>query len=116
MGFKKNAIIIAIILLILSLVGIGIALTKATKTKEWPPQLNECPDYWDLVGDKCKNTLNIGSEDCGGDEGINPLQDNTKTSRCERYNEINVLNGTLECNNKISWDGVTNNNDDCPIA
>jgi len=112
MGFKKTSIIVAIILLILSLVGIGIALTKASQNKDWPPQINKCPDYWDLSGNKCENTLKIGSDTCAP-IGLDPLEDKSKTNRCAKFNEINTLNGSTQCGGKITWDGVTNNNKDC---
>ena len=114
MSFKKMAVIISIILLILSLVGIGFALSKASQNKEWPPQMGKCPDYWDLIGDKCINTLNIGSDEEGSScapTGMNPLEDNSKTSKCAKYNEINQLNATTSCDNKITWDGITNSSE-----
>ena len=113
MSFKKSAVIISIILLILSLVGIGFALSKASQNKEWPPQMSKCPDYWDYddIKQKCMNTLNIGSGDEDTDcapEGMDPLEDNSKTSRCAKYDQINNLNATTVCANKITWDGITN--------
>ena len=102
MGFKKSAVIISIILLILSLVGIGLALSKASQNKEWPPQISKCPDYWDYDDSikKCMNTLNIGSgeqdTECAP-EGMNPLEDSSKTSRCSRYDAVLNQNSDSRC-------------------
>lgn len=111
MGFKKSVVIISIILLILSLVGIGLALSKASQNKEWPPQISKCPDYWDLSGNKCINTLNIGSgeedTECAPN-GMDPLEDSSKTSRCARYDAVLSQNADSNCAGKITWDGITN--------
>ena len=62
MIFQKLILTIAIISLIVILVVIGIALSKANAKTIWPPIVSECPDYWiDMSGngEACLNIHNL---------------------------------------------------------
>ena len=49
-GFQKFVLYAAIIILIITLVVIGVALSKAHNSILWPPMTPECPDYWAIQG------------------------------------------------------------------
>ena len=44
-GFQKFVLFAAIIVLIITLIFIGMALTYS-QDKNWPPLIPECPDFW----------------------------------------------------------------------
>ena len=64
-GFQKFVLYAAIIILIITLVVIGVALSKAHNSILWPPMTPECPDYWAIQGTGdaavCVNTKGLGS-------------------------------------------------------
>ena len=46
MSIQKIMLIVAIILLIIALIGIGIALYNRKYDDKYPPVVAKCPDYW----------------------------------------------------------------------
>ena len=64
-GFQKFVLYAAIIILIITLVVIGVALSKAHNSIMWPPMTPECPDYWAIQGTGdaavCANVKGLGS-------------------------------------------------------
>lgn len=107
MEFQKTVLTIAIILLIVILVLIGIALSKAHVGDQWPPIVGECPDYWvDLSGNgaACYNKHSLGR--CNlpskGDKNTMNFNQSPFTSgntTCTKYNWANTCN--------VTWDGIT---------
>ena len=63
-GFQKIVLFSAIIILIISLIIIGTALSYAKNTT-WPPMVPNCPDYWLIDGSgnesKCINIKDLGT-------------------------------------------------------
>ena len=107
MGFQKIVLTIAIGVLIIIMVIIGIALSKATYGESWPPIVGDCPDYWvDMSGNgsaclnthhlgRCNipsegnpNTMNFSTDPFTGDEGL-----------CSKYK------WAKSCG--VTWDGIT---------
>jgi len=107
MSFQKIVITIAIILLILTLVFIGYALSKSKAEAVWPPMIGDCPDYWiDLSGNgaKCVNTHSLGTcniPTAGEDNSMDfsaPVFSGANSS-CAKY--------TWAKNCGVTWDGLT---------
>lgn len=106
-AFQKFVLLTAIIILIIALVFIGTALSKA-KNGTWPPLTPECPDYWIIDGSgnntKCINIKDLGT--CPPQQGNKHLIMNFNTNaftgsngNCAKYTWAN------KCN--VSWDGIT---------
>jgi len=106
-SFQKIVLIIAIVILIISLVSIGIILSKS-KNKQWPPNTPECPDYWMIDGSGnnsiCVNIKDLGT--CKPQSGqkhltmnFNNAPFNGDQGNCSKYNWAKACN--------ISWDGIT---------
>lgn len=65
MNFQRIVLAIAVIGLIISLVVVGVMLSKMYYGEEWPPQISTCPDYWvdlspEQTGAKCYNAHRLG--------------------------------------------------------
>ena len=107
-GFQKIVLFSAIIILIISLVIIGIALSYAKSNSVWPPIVPDCPDYWSIDGSgnnaRCLNVKDLGT--CRPTSGNRHLSMNFNNApfvgsneMCAKYNWAN------NCN--VSWDGIT---------
>ena len=106
-SFYKFALIIAIVLLIICLIGMGILLQYQNAGLKFPEHPNTCPDFWtaDLSGggrciapDPSRNVGNITPwrRDLSysyADMGVNI---------CDKYK--------WATKNKLNWDGVSNYN------
>ena len=107
MIFQKLILTIAIISLIVILVVIGIALSKANAKTIWPPIVSECPDYWiDMSGngEACLNIHNLGTCNIPTKENQNTMNFNQApftgaNGTCAKYNWANSC--------KVTWDGIT---------
>ena len=65
MSFQKITMTIAIIFLVLMLAMIAVLLYNSASSLQFPPDIAECPDYWEVIGDKvCKNVQNLGNGGC----------------------------------------------------
>lgn len=119
-SFQKITLIIAVVILILALVFIGLALTKANEDN-WPPLVGQCPDFWVAYGREpnasgestdetgepgswCLNAKDLGT--CPASSGSkhqkvnfsNPIFSGTNGD-CAKYN------WAKKCG--VSWDGIT---------
>ena len=101
MSFQKIVMTIATVVLIVMLVVIGMALSKASYGETWPPIVGDCPDYWvDMSGngEKCVNTHNLGT--CTTESvNFNQAPFTGDTGMCAKYNWANTC--------KVTWDGIT---------
>jgi hypothetical protein len=106
-AFHKIILFSAILLLFISLLLIGIALTYSTN-KSWPPNTPICPDYWLADGSgnntTCTNMKDLGT--CPALSGDKHLKMNFNLPAftgsqglCNKYKWAN--------NCDISWDAVT---------
>jgi hypothetical protein len=67
--FQKIVSYIAAIILAGTLTVIGFTIYHSKSTTKYPPEISECPDYWESVGpNKCRNTLNVGK--CPNDDVV----------------------------------------------
>jgi hypothetical protein len=106
-GFQKIVLFAAIIILIISLIIIGFALSKSTN-QSWPPMIPACPDYWTIDGSgnnaTCVNVQNLGT--CQPPSGQQFL---TMNFNNPPYNGTNGLCSkyTWATGCGVSWDGIT---------
>ena len=60
--FQKIVTYIAAIILAGALTVIGFMIYNSKRTIKYPPEVSECPDYWESTGPgKCRNTLKVGT-------------------------------------------------------
>ncbi len=107
MTFQKTILIVATVVLIITLVVIGIYLSKAKKEEYWPPMVGSCPDYWvdlDGNGTSCFNKNRLGTCNLPSKSDKNTM-DFTKSpfigqdGTCAKYKWAN------KCG--VTWDGIT---------
>ena len=107
-GFQKIILIAAIIILIITLVVIGVALSSSLNNEKWPPLVSECPDYWKIDGSNnmttCTNIKDLGT--CSAIAGnkhqvmnFNIPAFTGDNGTCNKYTWAN------KCN--VTWDGIT---------
>jgi hypothetical protein len=59
--FQKIVSYIAAIILAGTLTVIGFMVYNSKTSMKYPPEVAECPDYWESIGPgKCRNTLKVG--------------------------------------------------------
>jgi hypothetical protein len=107
-AFQKFILFGAIILLIITLVFIGMSLSKTQADQQWPPIIPECPDYWTIDGSgnnaSCINTNNLGT--CQPPSGSKYLTMNFNTPAFSGINgSCAKYTWAKKCG--ISWDGIT---------
>ena len=62
--FQKIVSYIAAIILAGALTVIGFTIYNSKTSTQYPPEIAECPDYWESTGpNKCRNTLKVGKCD-----------------------------------------------------
>lgn len=106
-GFQKFILITAIIILIITLVVIGITLSKNGSSVQWPPLVPQCPDYWILDGSgndaNCVNVKDLGTCKSVGSKhqtmNFNSSAFTGTDGACNKYN------WATKCN--VTWDGIT---------
>ena len=102
MGFKRNVVGIASILLIAILIFMFVSFTRGGSDIVFPPVVNKCPDFWDLGTDGvCTNTFGIKKTDGSveGDGGIDFEEE--YPTKCEKK--------VWATSNGYTWDGISNN-------
>ena len=107
-GFQKIVLITAIVILIITLVVIGIALSKGLSNEEWPPLLSSCPDYWKIDGSgnmtTCTNIKDLGT--CPPKSGEEHLIMNFNSNLFTSDNgTCNKYTWAKKCD--VTWDGIT---------
>ena len=112
MSIQKIMLLIASILLILTLIGIGVALYNKKYDDKYPPVVSKCPDYWvdqspnsQQNGSKCYNIKNLGKDEC------KKVMDFTDSMWLGRSGMCNKKRWARHCD--ITWDGISNTNLDC---
>ena len=106
-GFQKFVLFSAIIILIIALVFIGIALSKATD-QQWPPITAQCPDYWQIDGSG-NNTTCINIKDLGTCKPLNGDKHLTMNFNGSAFSGQNGMCAKYTWANKcgVTWDGIT---------
>jgi len=104
--FQKVVSTIAIFVLIVTLCFIGLALYHQKNTLNYPPVVASCPDYWDVSGNLCINSKNLGKPNCNRPMDFTTAQwSSSSTGTCTKYD------WATKCN--LTWDGITDNGDVC---
>ena len=126
-SFYSGVVLIAVIILIITLIWLGIELSKAKESKDFPPTFGTCPDYWVQDGNTCHIPLNKHPNNKGifaaggsslllnpsntpgidlGDHTIDMTNAGWKTSgKTEKCNKRSWAS-----DNDLVWDGINNYN------
>lgn len=113
--FKKTLMTVAITLLIVVLIILGIMMSRAASEASWPPQVGECPDYWQESGIngpdgeteliQCNNVQNLGNPNCKRTMNFNGNMWKGDDGDCRKK--------TWAKGCDLTWDGITNNSKVC---
>lgn len=104
--FQQAVLVVAIIALVISLIVIGMLLSKGSSGSgeggTWPPTLAYCPDYWvDLSdennGSKCYNQKSLGKCNLPSANDKNTKDFSSMTS-CQKYEWAQACG--------VVWDGL----------
>ena len=105
MSFQNTVLITAIIILVVLLIIIAILIKQGKDNEVYPPQIGECPDYWQKLDDgTCENTQGLGNN-CKSPmdfSSANYTGTNWRQKRCKFAKDCG-----------IEWDGITNVGLDC---
>jgi hypothetical protein len=128
MSFYFIVSTIAVVILIIALVGIGIAFNTPNNAEVFPTVQNQCPDYWEVDGssNKCKipGTGTLNAPTIPVDSNNQPINMNaTNTPGLDNSSIDFTASGwsmggnSSTCSKKkwadsykIIWDGITNYN------
>ena len=114
MNFYKLLLLITLIVLFISLAIIGTILYNSSKKSLFPPNVSKCPDYY--VMDKgtgtCFHPLDTGDTDSDLPTFTLDDIDNAGNPGTDRLSEACGKKKWAK-NNKINWDGLTNNSYIC---
>lgn len=110
--FKTIVLTIAIVLLVicLTMVGVGLLFGGKSKKKQYPPVKSDCPDKWTAKsggsGVSCHPPTGHGkgSGNCGSISASHP-QFSGPQGQCNKYK------WAQKCG--VSWNGVTNTSQPC---
>lgn len=120
--FYKTVVIVAIVMLILALIGLGVLMQEQDTKTEYPPQQSACPDHWSSTGDnQCKINKDSGSTELNVgnfDKTDGDSDDYMTYSVDDSSNKLVTFKPSLlVCDKKkwankynIVWDGVSNYN------
>lgn len=118
--FYTVTIIVAFVILVIALIGLGILLQNQDAATEFPPKQNQCPDHWTVSGEYCEwgtSNFNLGSlktTDISGaiysisgdyvepSTGLDGIKFRSNVLRCDKKKWAN--------SNGIIWDGISNYN------
>jgi len=106
--FQKSVATVAIIILIITLTFIGIALYRQAYNSSYPPVIANCPDYWDVSGNLCINSMQLSKDkgsSCQGPMDFTAPGWNNSSGMCRKYQ------WTKKCN--LTWDGISDNAELC---
>jgi hypothetical protein len=108
--FQKIVATVAIVILIIALCFIGIALYRQTTSSNYPPVIANCPDYWDVSGNLCINSMDLGKAKCTAPSNV------CKGSKCMDFSTPQWNNTSSMCQKykwaqgcDLTWDGITDN-------
>jgi hypothetical protein len=99
--FQKSVATVAIVILIITLCFIGIALYRQAYNSDYPPVIPNCPDYWDVSGNFCVNSMALGNTRCLAPMDFTRPQWNNNSAMCRKYQ------WAKSCN--LTWDGISDN-------
>lgn len=98
--FQKIISYIAAIILAGTLTIIGFMIYRSKQSIKYPPEISECPDYWETIGpNKCKNNLKVGTCDVDEMDFNDPKYSGPqgKVEKCKWANGCGVVWDGLKC-------------------
>tara|TARA_B110000503_G_scaffold143145_1_gene242827 strand:- start:3641 stop:4009 length:369 start_codon:yes stop_codon:yes gene_type:complete len=117
--FYTITIIVAFVILVIALIGLGILLQNSEASTEFPPKQNTCPDNWTVSGGECIFDIShvfigdLSSTDTSSGLINSISNDYVRPSSGGIIFKDNVLRCDKKKwanKNRIIWDGVTNYN------
>lgn len=133
-GFYKMVLIVALVLLVIALIGLGILLQHQDSGKAFPPSQNVCPDGWEVTEVTNNGSDHYGKTACSYQDALNlgtNFVDDSNTATTNDY-LVALSSGDVENSKKsivfkdtvllcdkrkwanehgIVWDGVSNYNE-----
>ena len=98
MNFQQIVLTIALVLLVIMLIMVAYLMKNAQDKAVFPPYVDECPDYWEVVGEEtCNNVQNLGK--CAGVKNFTNFVYGGETGLEAKKKWAN------DCG--ITWSGVT---------
>ena len=119
--FYTITIIVAFVILVIALIGLGILLQNDEASTAFPPKHNKCPDNWTVSGEYCNwdvskyfiGDLSTSDTTTGKFNSVS----NDYVTLSGANDGIIFKNHVLNCDkkkwatsNRIIWDGITNYN------
>ena len=101
MDFYTIILIIASVILVVALAGIGYAMTNSNSTAPFPSYVNPCPDFWETNPSSTSNGYTCSA--INDNKGIGVGSNYNPQGVCKDYKWATT--------NHVLWDGVTNNRD-----
>ncbi len=98
-GFQKTVLIVAIVILMLALIVLGVLIYNSRNSDAYPPDIGNCPDYFEL-------RQNQGKEMCFNVHGLGN-GDSASCTWFEPTNNVKAEKAFAEACG-LTWDGVTN--------
>lgn len=101
--FQKLTFIIGLMILLALVIMVSYSFYKLNKSRVFPPNIPECPDYFEVEGENiCMNSKNLGT--CG---------ENKMDFNSDKYKGYTGLKEKLKWANNcnVVWDGITNNSE-----
>jgi len=118
--FYTVTIIVAFVILVIALIGLGILLQNQDAATEFPPKQNQCPDHWTVSGEYCKwetDNFNLGDLSTNDTTGKIYSISGDYVEHSTDQNGIKFKSNVLRCDKKkwansngIIWDGISNYN------
>jgi hypothetical protein len=97
--FQKIVSYIAAIILAGTLAFIGFMIYNSKTSMKYPPEVAECPDYWESTGpNKCRNTLKVGKCTDADEMDFNDTKYRGPTGTLEKCKWANSCG--------LVWDGL----------
>ena len=103
--FQQTVFSVAMVMLILALCGIGISLYLQKNNITYPPVIANCPDYWDVSGNLCLNSMSLGNSNCNVPMDFTTAPWSGNSGICNKYK------WAKSCN--MTWDGISDQVDSC---
>ena len=114
MNFQRKVLLVASILFVLTALFIIYTLYSGKYSKEFPPVVASCPDYW--LDHQVKDALGNTKSNCVNVKNLGTCPDQKSNS----FDEPQWLGETGECRKSkwaklcnLTWDGITNNSKVC---
>jgi hypothetical protein len=103
MDFYLIILIIAAVILVIALAGIGIGIANGKSTTGFPSYINPCPDFWTTSYDPTSKTYTCTAN--GQNYGTMSDGSTYKPAGVE------CKDNQWAKDNTVFWDGITNNRD-----